>query len=335
VPLASTSYKIYNILTFNILHISYKKRQNRSGRALRFNSSPQATYNRFAYLYHAAVGFPLQSLTQRSASTHSINSNTMTTNTLSVAIIQYSPVWNDRISNLAYLENQLETLQTMPQLILLPEMFDTGFIADTQANIQASHNITLQWMKTCAARFQTTLCGSIAVSDNNKLYNRMLLVAPSGEIQQYDKHHLFSMGNEHSIFTAGNQRKIWNTHSINILPIICYDLRFPVWSRNCNDYQLIILSANWPASRQHAWDILTQARAIENQAYVIACNITGTDGNNIQYAGGSSIINFKGDTIAQLNNENGILQATLNFNLLNDFRTKFPAWKDADTFNIQ
>jgi len=256
--------------------------------------------------------------------------------TLTIAIIQYAPVWNDQISNLSYLETQLENLTNSPNLVLLPEMFDTGFMSisnDINA-IALGNSITLQWMQTSAQRFNVYLCGSLTVNEQNSFYNRMILVSPDGHIQHYDKRHLFSIGNEQLMYTAGNERKIWNLHLFNILPLICYDLRFPVWSRNRNDYHVILLSANWPASRQEVWEILLRARAIENQTFVIACNRIGTDGNNIIYKGGSCAINYKGEIMAELGNEVGTLYVTLNLNQLNEFRNKFPTLKDGDNFKL-
>ncbi|MHA8081372.1 amidohydrolase [Aquirufa regiilacus] len=254
---------------------------------------------------------------------------------LRVSYVQANLVWEDPISNCAHLEESLQNLQGHTDVIVLPEMFSTGFSMSAMgAEISAGPSV--QWMKLQAARLQVLLIGSLKIKESGKYFNRLLAVHPSGKIDGYDKRHLFRMGNEDSFYTAGNSTCLISYKSWTIAPFICYDLRFPVWSRNVDlKYDLAVYVANWPAARTHAWSSLLRARAIENLAYVVGVNRVGVDGNQLEYAGASSIVSFKGEDLLPLSSEALIQTETLSFEALQDFRDKFPAHLDADDFTLQ
>ncbi|MEN9959258.1 MAG: hypothetical protein RLZZ474_1502 [Bacteroidota bacterium] len=254
---------------------------------------------------------------------------------LRVSYVQANLVWEDPISNCAQLEESLQNLQGFTDVIVLPEMFSTGF-SMTARGAEISSGATVQWMKLQAARLQVLLIGSLKIKESGRYFNRLFAVHPSGKIDSYDKRHLFRMGNEDTFYSAGNSSCLISYKSWSIAPFICYDLRFPVWSRNVGlKYDLAVYVANWPAARTHAWSTLLRARAIENLAYVVGVNRVGVDGNQLEYAGASSIISFKGEDLHPLSSEALIQTETLSFQALKDFRAKFPAHLDADDFTLQ
>ena len=253
---------------------------------------------------------------------------------LRVSYVQADLVWEDPIANCAQLEESIQDLQGLTDVIILPEMFSTGFSMSAVGAEMAS-GPTVQWMKLQASRLQVLLIGSLKIKESGQYYNRLLAVHPSGQIDLYDKRHLFRMGNEEAFYTAGNLSCLISYKSWSIAPFICYDLRFPVWSRNVQlKYDLAIYVANWPAARTHAWSSLLRARAIENLAYVVGVNRVGVDGNQLAYAGASSIVSFKGEDLLPLTSNVSIQTQTLSFQALKDFREKFPAHLDADDFTI-
>jgi predicted amidohydrolase len=253
---------------------------------------------------------------------------------LRVSYIQTDLVWENPTANCAELEERLQTLQGKTDVIVLPEMFSTGFsMSEKGAEIAAGP--TVQWMKLQASRLQVLLIGSLKIKDSGHFYNRLLAVHPSGHIDFYDKRHLFRMGSEDSFYSAGNTFQLISYKSWSIAPFICYDLRFPVWSRNVGlKYDLAIYVANWPSTRTHAWSSLLRARAIENLAYVLGVNRIGVDGNQLTYDGASSILNFKGEDLLQLSSRESIETQTLSYTALLDFRAKFPAHLDEDSFTL-
>jgi predicted amidohydrolase len=251
---------------------------------------------------------------------------------LRVSYVQANLVWEDPISNCAHLEEALQNLQGLTDVVILPEMFSTGF-SMSAIGAEISAGPTVQWMKLQAARLQVLLIGSLKIKESGQFFNRLFAVHPSGKIDTYDKRHLFRMGNEDSFYTAGDSHFLISYKSWSIAPFICYDLRFPVWSRNVDlKYDLAVYVANWPAARTHAWSSLLRARAIENLAYVVGVNRVGTDGNQLDYAGASSILSYKGEDLLPLTSEASIQTQTLSFQDLKDFRDKFPAHLDADEF---
>jgi predicted amidohydrolase len=253
---------------------------------------------------------------------------------LRVSYVQTDLVWEDPVANCAQLEERLQQLQFQTDVIVLPEMFSTGF-SMSSVGVEISLGPTVQWMKLQANRLQVLLIGSLKIREAGKYYNRLLAVHPSGQIDTYDKRHLFRMGEEDSFYTAGNASCLISYKSWSIAPFVCYDLRFPVWSRNVDlRYDLAIYVANWPEARSHAWTSLLRARAIENLAYVVGVNRSGVDGNQLAYAGASSILSYQGEDMSPLHAFESIETQTLSHQALSDFRQKFPAHLDADAFTL-
>jgi omega-amidase len=259
---------------------------------------------------------------------------------LKVALIQTDLYWQDRGANLANLEEKIWAMDRGVDLIVLPEMFPTGFTMHVEEMAEPMNFTTTKWMRQMAAQTKAVVTGSVIIKEAGKFFNRLLWVNPEGEVTFYDKRHLFRMAHEEKCFDMGQQNVFVELKGWKILPQICYDLRFPVWSRNIGDkegkglYDLAFYIASWPASRITAWDILLKARAVENLAFVIGVNRTGRDGNDIQYNGHSGAYDFKGNSLAFSEEKEEILHAELDYKQLVEFREKFPAWKDADSFQI-
>jgi len=229
----------------------------------------------------------------------------------------------------------ISSISNGTDLVILPEMFNTGFSMNPAELAESPQSVTLDWMKDIAAKFNSGICGSYIVSENSNFYNRWIFVPPDGEVLIYDKRHLFSMSGEEALFTRGEKRIVFNFRGIRICPNVCYDLRFPVWSRNRNDYDLLINSANWPESRKDVWITLLKARALENQCFVAGVNRVGIDGAGIRYCGDSMILGPKGELIAEgRQNEECIISGEISIGELSDFRRKFPVLKDGDDFTI-
>jgi omega-amidase len=253
---------------------------------------------------------------------------------LRIALIQSNLIWENSAANLIQFDKQLELIN-QADIIVLPEMFNTGFTQNVVGMAQTTSDQAINWMKAKALEFNTALVGSLIVSENNQYFNRMVMAYPCSDIKWVDKRHLFRMGGEHENFTAGSQRKIFNYFGWRIRPLVCYDLRFPVWSRNQNDYDLLIYVANWPESRRDVWKTLLKARAIENQCFVVGVNRVGTDGMGIEYVGESMVIDAKGNIVCELPvAQEGIGEVTISLNELQEFRNKFPVHADADSFTI-
>ena len=219
-------------------------------------------------------------------------------------------------------------------LYVLPEMFATGFVVDDTIDMQAGRKAVM-WMTQKAASINAAMAGSLAWEGNGKRFNRFFFIKPDGEKETYNKHHLFAYGGENLCYTAGERRVIVAYKGLRFLLQICYDLRFPVFSRNRNDYDTILYVANWPASRSDVWKTLLKARAMENQCYVVGVNRTGSD-KNCAYSGCSAIIDPYGNTLVQCPpDEEGIASADMNQECLKHFRNKFRAWIDADQFELK
>lgn len=254
---------------------------------------------------------------------------------LNVAVFQFDLVWENPEANQAKIGEWMEQVKRKTDIVFLPEMFTTGFSMNVADLAETMDGVTIQWMKKCCADHQLAMCGSLIIIENSHYYNRLLFVHPSGEIQFYDKRHLFTMGHEENHFTGGSSRLVVEYKGWKICPLICYDLRFPVWSRNRGEYDILTYSANWPQARTEVWNTLLKARAIENQAYVVGANRVGVDGNTISYSGNSQIIDPKGNLLASIGDHHkGIVLATFSYTELAKFRSAFPVLKDADRFSI-
>jgi omega-amidase len=253
---------------------------------------------------------------------------------LKVALIQTDIHWMAPQKNLEQMAKRIEQIESV-DLIVLPETFATGFAFDKPGIGEIENGPVLNWMKQTAQSSGAVVAGSVAVNKAGKNANRMYWVTPQGDVQFYEKRHLFRMGSEHNHVVAGDQRKVFNLKGFRILPTICYDLRFPVWSRNRNDYDVLLNVANWPGVRRKVWDTLLCARAMENQCYVVAVNRVGDDGNAVAHSGGTAVYDFKGNTLsAATDNQSQVLIQTLDLKALNDFKKQFPAYLDGDDFEL-
>ena len=256
--------------------------------------------------------------------------------TLRVTLVQTSLHWEDKAANMAMLGQKI--LDAEPsEIVLLPEMFSTGFSMQPGNLGESMDGPTVQWMKALAAKKRIIICGSAIISENGHYYNRMLWVQPNGEICHYDKRHLFAYAKEDEHYTAGNKRLIVSVNGWRILLLVCYDLRFPVWSRQQNNhaqYDAIFYVANWPERRNLAWKTLLPARAIENQSYVVAVNRVGRDGHDMYYSGDSAVYDAMGTTIFSNSHDEIVSTISLSAKDLQECRSKLPFLKDADNFSI-
>lgn len=253
---------------------------------------------------------------------------------LKITLLQQPLVWMDGPANLRHFDRQLEAV-TGRDLIVLPEMFTTGFAMEA-AGQSLAEDVLIAWLRDKAQQTDALMAGSAAISSKQETVNRFFLVEPQGTVHFYDKRHLFRMADEHHHYQPGNRRAIVEWRGWRILPLVCYDLRFPVWSRNLNDYDLALYVANWPAPRSLHWQTLLAARAIENQAYVAGCNRVGTDGNGQHYRGDSRVINPQGEVIATAEAHQATrIDAELSLSALKEYRETFPAWQDADPFILR
>ena len=254
---------------------------------------------------------------------------------MNVSIFQYSIAWELPLDNLAIVESQLSLLPENTDLLILPEMFNTGFSNRAEQLAETMDGKTINLLKKWATTFDTAICGSLIIVEDEKYYNRFVFVTPEQDIFTYDKRHLFSMGVENEVFTAGTDCKIIDYKGWKIKPQVCYDLRFPVWSRNTENYDLLIYVANWPKPRHQVFDTLLHARALENQCYVCASNRIGIDGNDLAYIGESLIIDAKGQNLAKASDQEQIISAEISKETLDKFRSRFPVLEDVDAFKIQ
>lgn len=264
-------------------------------------------------------------------------------NDLHITLIQCDLAWEDRRANLESIQAHLQKISTSTDLIVLPEMFTTGFSMSPQKVAEpfdSQDMETLNMMRNWSRQLSAVITGSVSVSENGKYYNRLLWVRPDGSYSQYNKRHLFQLAGEHEQYTPGDKLLITEIKGWKICPLICYDLRFPVWSRNRiihekPMYDVLVYTANWPELRREPWKKLLLARALENQAYVAGVNRVGTDASGFLHTGDSSIINPRGEYIKEaepLNEQ--VLGVNLSWNYLEEFRKKFPVLYDADQFEI-
>lgn len=256
-------------------------------------------------------------------------------NDLRITIVQPDIKWKAIDDNLNKFSQLLHGIEGT-DLVLLPEMFQTGFCMDPEDIAETMDGTTVRWMSGTAKSLNCALAGSLIIKDGRRFYNRLIYIDQHGNLTWYDKGHLFSMEGEEKKFTKGLNRLVVPLRDWHISFQICYDLRFPVWARNTTGYDLLINVANWPANRNDIWETLLRARAIENQCYVVGVNRIGHDENNIDYIGNSLAVDPKGKILTELPNPNeGILNVDLSRDKLDDFREKFPVWKDWDDFIIK
>jgi predicted amidohydrolase len=273
---------------------------------------------------------------------------------LTITTIQTNLVWENKHANLQLLGKKINGLQEKTEIVVLPEMFSTGFSMQPKLFAETMEGETLQWMKEISSSNKIILTGSLIIEENDQFYNRLIWMLPNGEFGYYDKRHLFGLAQEDKYYTAGNKRLIASVKGWKINLQICYDLRFPLWARNRivpieksmeeepqtspdtrPEFDVLLYVANWPERRSHAWKTLLCARAIENQCYVIGVNRVGMDGNNVSHSGNSLVIDPLGEVLYHMADEEDIFTITLQKEWLNEVRRKFPFWKDADDFNFR
>jgi len=260
--------------------------------------------------------------------------------TLKITLIQSDLHWEDVTNNLVMFSNKIETIPEQTDVIVLPEMFNTGFSMFSEKLAETMSGKTVLWMKEQSQNSGAAVTGSLIIKEDNEYYNRLVWVQPDGVIYTYDKRHLFRMANEHKSFSAGKNRLIINYKGWRICPMICYDLRFPIWARNTTEnkepvYDCLIYMANWPAARKTHWIKLLDARAIENQCYVVGVNRVGNDGSGFSYSGNSIVVDSKGEPLSNIvENKNCTETVALSWDDLNNYRKSFPVSKDGDDYQL-
>jgi omega-amidase len=257
---------------------------------------------------------------------------------LNVSLVQGATRWHDPAANRDYYSALMAPLAGT-DLVLLPETFTSGFSNDAIHNAETMDGPTVAWLRQQAHTLDAAVCGSVQLRIDRKVYNRLLFATPDGQIQHYDKRHLFRYAGEHERYAAGNDRLIVEWRGWRVCPLVCYDLRFPVYSRNRHaagkfDYDLVLFVANWPTPRREPWRTLLRARAIENLSYCAGLNRVGTDGNGLSYSGDSAVIDFLGAALVELGAQEQTVTATLDASALAEHRAGFPAWMDADEFRM-
>lgn len=264
---------------------------------------------------------------------------------LIITLIQSDLAWENKDANLSMFGKKISGIQEKTQVVVLPEMFSTGFSMHPDILAEKMDGNAIAWMKDISMKMKIILTGSLIIEEAGRFYNRMLWVLPNGEIGYYDKRHLFAFAGEDKHYVAGEKRFIASVNGWKINLQVCYDLRFPVWARQSltmestnepitPEYDLLVYVANWPERRNTAWKTLLRARAIENQSYVIGVNRVGEDGNKIYHSGDSMIVDPLGDILYEKSNDEDIYTHTFEYTKLDEVRSRFPFWKDADYFNI-
>ncbi|HTE40796.1 MAG TPA: amidohydrolase [Steroidobacteraceae bacterium] len=256
---------------------------------------------------------------------------------LRVTLVQTDLAWQDPAANRHALAEKLRPLAGSTDLIVLPEMFSTGFTMQPETQAEVAGGPTIEWLQELAAALKVTITGSVSTRDGNRCYNRLTWMRPDGTSDTYDKRHLFRMGREHEHYAGGEGRLIVELNGWRICPLVCYDLRFPVWSRNRSgtDYDLLIYVANWPARRRYAWQTLLKARAIENLSYCIGVNRVGADGQGIEHSGDSAALDYLGQPLMPESEQAFVQTVTLDRAGLDEHRRRFPAHLDADAFELK
>lgn len=259
------------------------------------------------------------------------------TKDIKITIVQTSLAWENIDANLSSFSQKLENIQpSSTDLIVLPEMFNTGFTMNASRIAESVHGKTMQWMANISMQKKCVVTGSLVITDDGNYYNRLIWMRPDGTYEFYDKRHLFRMAKENETYTGGEKKLITELEGWKICPLVCYDLRFPVWSRNRQDYDCLIYVANWPERRSYAWRQLLIARAIENQTYVIGVNRIGKDGNSVEHSGYSVVLNPKGEPLSNIKpNVESTETILLSHQELENYRKEFPVALDADNFRIE
>jgi omega-amidase len=253
---------------------------------------------------------------------------------MKVALVQTVLVWENAEANRSHFADLIGSIKESVDLIVLPEMFSTGFTMQPNGVAEEMQGETVNWMQSMAAKSQSAICGSVVAKDENNFYNRLIFVEPSGKLSTYDKHHLFTLAGEDKIYKAGTERRIIDYKGFKICPLVCYDLRFPVFSRNTEDYDLLIYVANWPKPRVNAWDILLRARAVENMCYVVGVNRIGSDDNGLEYVGHSQAVDFLGNYLVEPQENTGIFIVELPKETMLETRKKLAFLNDRDPFTL-
>jgi omega-amidase len=259
--------------------------------------------------------------------------------TLRVTLIQTALIWHDPEANRRKFDLLMAPLAGKTDVIVLPEMFTTGFTMDATRMAEPANGATVEWLRSAAARLDAAITGSVVTEDGGRYFNRLTWMPPEGRSSSYDKRHLFRMAREHEHYASGDTRPTVTFRSFRICPLVCYDLRFPVWSRNRlgrdEGYDVLIYVANWPERRRYAWQTLLRARAIENLSYCVGVNRVGPDGGGIDHTGDSVALDFLGQPLAPVLEGESVVTVTLERAALETFRAKFPAHLDADEFELE
>lgn len=254
---------------------------------------------------------------------------------MKIALVQSDLYWEDALKNRNNFESKIKQIDSEVNLIVLPEMFSTGFTMNALAMAEAMNGETILWMKIIAKQKNCAVTGSLIITENDRYYNRMFFVFPSGETQYYDKRHLFTLAGEDKTYTSGTEKVIVDYLGWKICLQVCYDLRFPVFARNVENYDLLIYVANWPKVRTNAWDILLKARAVENLSYVVGVNRVGLDAHNYEHTGHSQVIDFLGNYILEPQETEGVFIAELDKNVMLETRKKLDFLSDKDVFEVK
>lgn len=253
---------------------------------------------------------------------------------MKIALIQTELSWENPNENKALLQEKINAISQYVDLIVLPEMFTSGFTMNPQNVAQTMQGEAISWLKDTAKNKDCAITGSLVIEENGNYFNRLVFVFPTGETQTYDKRHLFTLAGEDKVYTSGKDKLIVEYKGFKICPLICYDLRFPVFARNVEDYDVLIYLANWPKPRVNAWDILLKARAVENMSYVIGVNRVGIDTNNLEYVGHSQAIDFLGNYIQEPQEIEGVFIVELDKNEMLETRKKLNFLNDRDEFKL-
>lgn len=253
---------------------------------------------------------------------------------MTISLIQAPLTWENPLANRLYFEKKINDLSNQSDLVILPEMFTSGFTMNPKYVAEPMNGATIQWLQNLASKNNLAITGSLVIEENISYYNRMVFVFPDGKIEFYDKRHLFTLAGEHQTYQFGTSKKIVNYREWKICLQICYDLRFPVFARNVESYDLLIYVANWPKPRINAWDILLKARAVENLCYVVGVNRMGEDGNQHLYVGHSQVIDELGNFIVEPSENEQIFTALLDKNKMLETRSKLNFLNDQDAFKL-